>query len=165
MKKCHICCIEKSISEFNKNKCRKDGLQTMCKSCSRDRSKKYYREHPENHKKAVGERNKIKRKEFIEFTAKIKSFVGCLVCGEGNAICLDFHHIGDKKYNISNAIFNSMVGKNALKNEIKKCIVVCSNCHRKIHAKFVKLDSDLVRTGMQVLRKAFDAELAAAPDF
>lgn len=36
MKKCNKCKIEKPLSEFSKDKNRKDGLQPRCKSCNRE---------------------------------------------------------------------------------------------------------------------------------
>lgn len=41
---------------------------------------------------------------------------------------MDFDHVrGDKKFNVSRA---HTVGINALREEMAKCDVVCSNCHR-----------------------------------
>ena len=42
LKKCQKCQLEKSISEFNKNKTRKDGRQSLCRSCDRERAKTNY---------------------------------------------------------------------------------------------------------------------------
>ena len=46
---------------------------------------------------------------------------------------MDFHHINpeDKEYSVSDLISNKMFTK-AYK-EIKKCIVLCANCHRIHH--------------------------------
>lgn len=38
---CHSCQNLKSISDFNKNKARSDGLQTQCKSCHNEMTRKY----------------------------------------------------------------------------------------------------------------------------
>jgi hypothetical protein len=44
---------------------------------------------------------------------------------------LEFHHEGDKEFNIS-----SMSGRrlSTLDSEIEKCICVCANCHRELHS-------------------------------
>lgn len=43
--------------------------------------------------------------------------------------CLDFHHIkGKKKFCVSGGLFQHSLGK--VLKEIKKCILVCANCHR-----------------------------------
>jgi hypothetical protein len=53
---------------------------------------------------------------------------GC-ACGERDIACLDFHHVGEgKEGNVSTiSSWNKMVA------EIEKCVVVCANCHRKLH--------------------------------
>jgi len=55
---------------------------------------------------------------------------GCSLCGYNRiASALDFHHItGEKSGNIS-----QLNGK-AMLREAKKCIVLCSTCHREVHA-------------------------------
>ncbi len=47
MKKCSCCQEEKNIEEFYKQKTSKDGLMSICKKCSRIKSKKYHQENKE----------------------------------------------------------------------------------------------------------------------
>lgn len=49
MKKCSKCNIEKSLDRFNKDKSRKDGLNTSCKDCGKLSSKKWKKNNPEYH--------------------------------------------------------------------------------------------------------------------
>jgi hypothetical protein len=129
MKKCSICQHEKDASEFNKNRKRKDGLQTMCKECSRKRSRQYYSENKEKH----GEVVKLSKTERVtrnqQFVYGYKLAHPC-PCGQRHPAALDFHHLDriTKKYTIS-----SMVGDGysieAIENEIAKCAVMCKNCH------------------------------------
>ena len=42
MKICSSCKIEKSLAEFSRNRARKDGLQGICKTCSKRICKEYY---------------------------------------------------------------------------------------------------------------------------
>lgn len=63
MKKyCPNCKIEKEISEFNKNKTRKDGFQRLCKICGNLESKKYHHQFKEkrNLQNKLWKQNKIK---------------------------------------------------------------------------------------------------------
>lgn len=55
-------------------------------------------------------------------------------CGESDIVCLDFHHIENKKECISNMV-RKMVSLETLQAEMDKCIVLCRNCHAKLHAK------------------------------
>ena len=70
---------------------------------------------------------------------EIKENSPCSCCGEYYpAPCMDHHHLdaSAKEKQVSKMIeANSW---NKIEQEIEKCILVCSNCHRKIHAKAVK---------------------------
>lgn len=88
------------------------------------------------------EKNRDRRKKIIYESAKLriqknKTFVRslkikCYNCGfDRDPICLDFHHISDKKFNISSAVCSGF-GENSIKKEISKCIVLCANCHRLV---------------------------------
>ena len=60
-----------------------------------------------------------------------KKRAGCVLCGYKRCMAaLDFHHVSkDKERSISKASTFAQ-----LEREFSKCIVVCSNCHREIHA-------------------------------
>lgn len=76
------------------------------------------------------------RKSRYDFIRKQKE-VGCLICGEKDPACLDFHHLGDKYEQISHMQSHSF---STIQKEIDKCVVLCSNCHRKLHYYNVTLD-------------------------
>ena len=64
----------------------------------------------------------------------------CQMCGYDNFSCLaafEFHHINNTKEmtisNIINIYRGSKFGRKKADKEIKNCILVCANCHRKIH--------------------------------
>jgi hypothetical protein len=52
-------------------------------------------------------------------------------CGESEPVALAFHHKGNKDFGIAESRSLSV---ERIKEEIAKCIVVCHNCHAKIHA-------------------------------
>lgn len=130
-KYCGTCKLIKNKDEFNKNSSNKDGLNTICRKCSNNRSKKYYSENPDYHRKNVKKRNKK-----IHFNIRKKIFEylkdhPCIDCGETNVIVLEFDHRDgvEKNFNISMAP-NRGYGWEKIKNEIDKCDVRCANCHR-----------------------------------
>src|SRR4029077_8835136 len=57
----------------------------------------------------------------------------CILCGESDEVCLDFHHICNKLFDI--ALQYRSKGIDQVNKEIDKCVVLCSNCHRKFHKK------------------------------
>lgn len=57
----------------------------------------------------------------------------CLDCGEADFRCLDFDHVnGDKKYSLGN-MKNCGYSLETIQKEMDKCVIRCSNCHRKKH--------------------------------
>lgn len=77
------------------------------------------------------ERNKKIQKLFEEW--KIKQ--GCSIC-EYNKCgkALDFHHLYNKQFRISARDWWSYKNYNSkrVENELKKCILVCKNCHMEL---------------------------------
>lgn len=68
------------------------------------------------------------------FLAKIKESYGgkCIRCGYDKCIkALEFHHLNplEKDFTISNDHFKL---SDVIK-EVKKCILLCSNCHKELH--------------------------------
>ena len=64
---------------------------------------------------------------------KYKATLVCTICGESDPATLDFHHAVRDPTNrkLSNLLRNSAYRD--VYEEIKKCIVLCANCHRKHH--------------------------------
>ena len=58
-----------------------------------------------------------------------------MVCGyDGCARNLVFHHLHSKRFDLSARSFQ--LSWKRLMPELKKCIMVCHNCHGEIHAGF-----------------------------
>ena len=103
-----------------------------------DSEKKAYhkvqsRKHYEKYKDkiiAANYRNRaVHKKKWDEF----KSTLSCTKCGFSHMAALDFHHEDPtlKEYNIHKLVGNGRFTK--AYEEIKKCIVLCANCHRIHH--------------------------------
>lgn len=66
----------------------------------------------------------------------------CQICGYNKCLsALEFHHLdpNEKDFNISSNMKYANLEK--LKKEVDKCILVCANCHREIHARILDLDN------------------------
>jgi hypothetical protein len=98
---------------------------TIAYHCN-DTTKKKHDAYAKQYSRAYNKRFRVSRVAFIR---RYKALVGCVDCGIKNPIVLEFDHLdGSKKIgNISNMVDRRL---SALKKEIRKCEVVCANCHR-----------------------------------
>jgi len=128
MKICSTCKIEKPHSEYSKKRRNKDGLMAMCRECSLPRRRMQYKINPENQKQAVYAR----RSDLAEQVARIKIATPCFDCGKHYpSYVMDFDHVrGTKKATVSELVRNSS-SWDQIQEEIDKCDLVCSNCHRE----------------------------------
>ena len=127
MKNCKVPIEEQ---QFNKNKARKDGLNTICRECSKIRSKQYYKDNPTKQKREVRKRAV---KILSENRQKLWDYYSehpCVDCGESNPVVLELDHVsGCKKDNIA-VLIGGCYSWATIENEISKCEVRCANCHR-----------------------------------
>lgn len=123
MKTCSKCHFPKEDDAFNK---KGDGLQSLCKLCNSEYLKAHYYKSPDYYLQKAQRRRKMLK----EFVLSLK--LSCSKCSENHPACLDFHHLGNKESNVGEMV-NLGRSKKRILQEIAKCIVLCSNCHRKLH--------------------------------
>ncbi|MAH42153.1 hypothetical protein CL614_00255 [archaeon] len=97
---------------------------------TKEARKKYY----EKNKNIINERKKEIRAEFREWFLDLTKEKKCAICGENHPACLDYHHIDtkNKKFEIGELAWGRY-SKKVVLEELEKCKVLCSNCHRKLH--------------------------------
>jgi hypothetical protein len=97
----------------------------------REYHKKHYQKKKQEYIQKAKVYNKNQRKQNREYLYRVKRFLGCIDCGEINPVVLDFDHVrGDKEQNLS-TMAHAAYSIKRMKEEIRKCEVRCSNCHRK----------------------------------
>ena len=81
---------------------------------------------------------KQRRLDIRQQMRQYKSKIGCHLCGETHFACLDFHHKnpGEKEYKVSTLVHDGH-SWDSIMQEVEKCVLLCANCHRKIHVKEV----------------------------
>jgi hypothetical protein len=134
VKSCSTCKTLKPLSDFHKSSSRADGAQGKCKECNIACAKRHQRSLTGERKREYWNRSGIAVKKLRGEVSDYKASKGCEYCGETDPCCLDFHHTNtkDKVNNIANLV--TAKSRKLLWAEIEKCMVLCSNCHRKLHA-------------------------------
>jgi hypothetical protein len=128
-KKCSSCAVEKDLVEFHPNKTKADGLQTTCKTCRSSYNRDYYKKHKEGFVARAKVTNVKLRQRNALLYKEIKD-KPCMDCGQVfHPWCMEFDHArGEKSFGIAGAIGWKSWEK--ILAEIKKCDLVCANCHR-----------------------------------
>lgn len=123
---CSVCGRELPAEQFNFNGRTIDyrTRSNICKDCA---TKKWY-----------------PAKEFVK---SYKEKHKCIVCGESDENCLDFHHVDkdSKKFSISSVLHDNTHSCKSVIEELNKTCVLCSNCHRKLHGGTLGVDIEFLR--------------------
>lgn len=136
---------------------RKSGpfITCLCGDCKTCKERPYYKARYERDKKRIMDTRRLRmlanpellkrrrnaqavsREELVaakkKYVFEYKSHFGCQICGLKDPECLDFHHISDNKKTDVASITNTAANLGALLLEICKCVVICANCHRRLH--------------------------------
>lgn len=98
-----------------------------------------------------------KRRQEIQMVIDAFRVSGCVRCGEIVGCCLIAHHVDPKtkSFNIGTARSHTYSVEKVVA-ELKKCVCVCDNCHRKIHTGFF-----IVTPDRRIVDKETEAPLKA----
>ena len=97
----------------------------------REASRRYYQKNKEKEKERIYRNHRRRRIEAREFIRQHRT--ECVVCGESEPCCLDSHHVDGKDTAISRMVQDGILIEK-IQEELDKCVTLCSNCHRKVHA-------------------------------
>ena len=123
MKTCPNCKTEKETTEFY-NRRNKKGNSPYCKSCTNTQS--------------------IIRQQKLKIEAVEYKGGSCISCNYNKYPgALEFHHLDPNKkdFSIGQMKCRSL---NSIKEELDKCILLCSNCHKEIHAVYLKYENETI---------------------
>lgn len=133
MKICTKCEIEKEEFEFHKRANIPSGLKSWCKECSKKHEQNKSDEEKKKRYKQIKVSDKARKLKLFE---KLKEYTtennGCKICGELDYVVLEFDHRDrkEKSFTIANAVGKAM-SWDKLIVELKKCDILCANCHRR----------------------------------
>lgn len=130
-KQCVGCNENLSLDLFSFRNKAKGTLQSRCKKCYNLYNRHYYKNFERDKQiTRVGKNTKKLRERYQTW----KSQQSCCVCREDAVECLDLHHVDPKEKDGNISLLLAYNSWNRVVEEIQKCVVVCSNCHRKIHS-------------------------------
>lgn len=143
MKKCRGCKHEFEVETYKIVNHQTQERDAYCKDCRSGIRRRWYL----GHKEEQFRNNKKNQRRYRDRYKIFKDSLTCMLCPETDSICLDFHHLDPtrKDISVSRAVYWSM---KRLREEIRKCICVCSNCHRKIH-----------KYGLEQVANEFDVDI------
>lgn len=136
-KTCSTCKHEKPVDDFRRDDRRKDGRQSRCKECTRRAYKIGY---DTKYRVQVKARNKATYDANRRAIDTYKATHGCGLCLEREPVCLEFHHLDPKQKDVGIAHY-MLVPLETVWKEIEKCVILCSNCHKKVHAGILELQN------------------------
>ncbi len=101
-----------------------------CRACQNEYQKSWYQKNKDVHLTKVQTRKANVRQEARQFVLDYLSTHPCVECGESDPLVLEFHHLRGKDRAISVMIAGGYpISK--IRAEIRKCVVLCANCHRR----------------------------------
>jgi hypothetical protein len=132
MRVCSKCLVEKEDSDFAFRHKERGIRQHICRLCHSTENKEHYLN---NKSKAIARTARNKKKGIVKYR-DFKKTLKCSKCGYNKCVsAIEFHHMGSqKKENVIAVLIGTGCFKRAYE-EMKKCEVVCSNCHRELHEK------------------------------
>ena len=133
MKQCTKCKQWKEDEEFSWKSKALNKRHSQCKECRRQADNARYKKDSER-QESVKAVHKNQVSYIRQYVQDVKQNSKCAICGDSRWYVLDFHHLRDKSFTISDKISKGC-SLDTMKKEIAKCITVCANCHREIHFK------------------------------
>jgi hypothetical protein len=128
---CPKCETTKPLSEFYPANT-PDGVRSPCKQCNRLGNKDRYEQEG-----SVGKtKNALRLEARLALKRQLVDAAGgcCVHCGYKRSLsALDFHHTGKDKEHEMADLLNGVHLSRALA-EAAKCVLLCANCHRELHA-------------------------------
>jgi transcription elongation factor Elf1 len=121
-------------------------LPVKCKKRQAELCKAHYEKNKEIYKQRARLWTIAQAKKAKALIDRYKLYLGCKVCGYRRmASSLELHHLaGQEKDNHIGDMIHDGVSTKRLKAEVRKCVVLCANCHREFHAGLISLTDNSV---------------------
>jgi len=128
-RRCSRCRERKPVTDFAWRYISRGIHDTYCRPCRSAYKKMHYRKNKRRYLKQAQERRARLLRQRTEWLLDYFLLHPCVDCGQSDPVVLEFDHPeGDKEFNISYELLNRPWQE--ITAEIRKCDVVCVNCHR-----------------------------------
>ena len=139
MKRCLDCEEIKPFADFAKRSLERGTYQSRCLNCFRIYSKRHYKENGKSSDFSVKRSKRVQ--EIRDWYRTLRATWSCIKCGEDHPATLDCHHrdpstkirIGTNGRSSVSEMVAKGWSRERILEEIAKCDIICSNCHRKHH--------------------------------
>lgn len=118
-RKCSKCQVTKTLDCFFISK--KGKIHSYCRECNKNDIK-------------------LRKRNFKTQCLEYKGTKSCIICDYNRCeSALSFHHLDPAKKEFTISQIKSTELNQKIKEELDKCVVVCSNCHHEVHGGLVRL--------------------------
>lgn len=129
MRRCGRCKKEKPLDDFAWRRRARGQRDNYCRPCRAEYKQEHYAANRERYIESAMKRKKMLISERTEFLIAFLRQHPCVDCGEDDPVVLEFDHLRDKEFAISQGLRDREW--QSVLDEIAKCDVVCANCHRR----------------------------------
>ena len=127
--KCYRCGEKKPPEQFAWRRKARNQRDSFCRPCRAAYKREHYLA---NKRRYIAQAAARKRALALERTTYLLEYFvehPCVDCGETDPVVLEFDHLRDKEFDIAQAL--PYRNWESILIEMKKCQVVCANCHRR----------------------------------
>lgn len=131
MKKCKMCARVLPLTEFSRKNADRETWNSYCRACQREYSRGHYARNQEKHntRRYINQRRYVARNR--QLMVEYLRDKPCVDCGLVDFVVMEFDHVkGTKSDDVSRMLQNGTRWQRILE-EIAKCDIRCSNCHRR----------------------------------
>jgi len=128
---CNHCLEEKDEEEFNWRFKVSGARQKTCRDCQKAQKNDWYVRNADTHKANIYQNKLSNVNQARDFVRDYLATHHCVDCGESDIRVLEFDHVRGKKRQTVGLLINGGYPLSTILEEIAKCEVVCSNCHKK----------------------------------
>ena len=126
---CARCSELKELQDFAWKRKGRGHRDNLCRACRAVSSREHYVANRQRYINRARVRKQAVRLERTKFLIRYFEDHPCVDCGEDDPVVLEFDHLGNKEFNIGTELAYRTWP--SILEEIKKCDVVCANCHRR----------------------------------